>query len=196
MAFSGLTAPLLERKGVFHRTAEPITAGLAQSFVPDLFCCGFPVSNTKGTGAAWSGAQVELWGSGGDGGAVCRHRLLTKTRGTPRPGSTRSSRGQRETSWCLCNPAFLLRGSQVFQMEWRYLTYAYTFLKAREAEISEPSKSLEKRVVVQAQAPSLANPSKPRYQGIFRHREETRGIDPLQVPTRSTSVGTRPRGGR
>lgn len=80
-------------------------------------------------------------------------------------------------------------------MEWRYLKYVYTFPKAREAKISEPSKPLEKRVVVQAQAPSLAKPpSKPRYQAIFCHREEARGIDPLQVPTHSARVCIRSQG--
>lgn len=42
-------------------------------------------------------------------------------------------------------------------MEWRYLKDVYTFLKAREAKISEPSKSLEKQVVVQARFPCLQN---------------------------------------
>jgi len=40
-------------------------------------------------------------------------------------------------------------------MEWRYLKDVYTFLKAREAKISEPSKSLEKQVVVQEPFPRL-----------------------------------------
>lgn len=42
-------------------------------------------------------------------------------------------------------------------MEWRYLKDVYTFLKARGAEISEPSKSLEKYTVVQARFPRLQN---------------------------------------
>lgn len=47
-------------------------------------------------------------------------------------------------------------------MEWRYLCDVCAFLKAREAEISEPSKALEKRAVVQAQLPCLQNGLKER----------------------------------
>lgn len=57
----------------------------------------------------------------------------------------------------LCNKSFILCGSEVFQMEWRYLKDVYTFLKARGAKISEPSKSLEKYAVVQAWFPCLQN---------------------------------------
>lgn len=52
-------------------------------------------------------------------------------------------------------------------MEWRYLKDVYTFLKAREAKISEPSKSLEKPVVVQAQFPCLQNVLQKHVTGPF-----------------------------
>lgn len=68
-------------------------------------------------------------------------------------------------------------------MEWRYLKDVYTFLKAREAEISEPSKSL-KYVVVQAQLPCLQNILQKHVTKPFSAiRRKQSIITPLQTPT-------------
>lgn len=64
-------------------------------------------------------------------------------------------------------------------MEWRYLKDVYTFLKAREAKISEPSKSLEKQVVVQAQFPCLQKVLKKRVTRPFSAIERKHGVSTL-----------------
>lgn len=52
-------------------------------------------------------------------------------------------------------------------MEWRYLKDVYTSLKAKEAKISEPSKSLEKQAVAQAPFPRLQNVLQKHVTGPF-----------------------------